>query len=69
MNAKEARLAYHPPYTLNDILNHIESVVAEGQKVSGYDGTRMTADVRGSLDLLGYKLITGTDGKLTITWA
>jgi len=67
MNAAEARKEYNKPYTLEEILAHIESRAVEAFRVYGYKRQRLTTEVELALRNLGFA-INVEYGEVEISW-
>ncbi len=68
MNAEEARRIYNKPYTLDEILAHIEARAVDSVSVYGYKQERLSPDVETALWKLGFDVVID-NGSVTITWA
>ncbi len=67
ITADEARSRFAPNYTVDHILNHVDSVCESHQSVTGYKDSRMPDDVVEELESRGFKCEIDK-GTWTIRW-
>lgn len=66
-NADYMRRKYHPPYTLDDILDHAESCAKTATSIRGYCAARLDVGVADQLRALGF-VISGDGVDVVISW-
>lgn len=72
VTADEARAMFNPPYTLQEIMVHIQSVAHASEQVSGYRKDRLCPELVDQLTKAGYEVYNfppNPTEEIVISWA